>query len=120
MTDTPKWRLETREDIDGGTYKAWTDEPMPAILRGAEELRSLYLADQTQPVSYFVETVQVAAGAVLDVEEMTRVLLPHDLIRSPHLGAHCACGEDETAGGGYLHAQHLATVLRASILGDEA
>lgn len=70
MTNTPKWRLETREDIDGGTYKAWTDEPTPAILRGAEELRSLYLADQTQPVSYFVESVQTAAGAVLDVEEM--------------------------------------------------
>jgi hypothetical protein len=38
MTHTRKWRLEIRQDIDGGTYRAWTDEPMPSIERAAEAM----------------------------------------------------------------------------------
>lgn len=117
MTDTPKWRLETREDIDGGTYRAWTDEPTPAMLRGAEELRSLYLADQTQPVSYFVESVQAAVGGALDIVEMARVLAEHQLVVGPHgLTRYCICDVDVIAVGDLV--QHQAAALRASILGE--
>lgn len=118
MTDTPKWRLETREDIDGGTYKAWTDEPTPAILRGAEAVRSLYLADQTQPVSYFVETVQTVADEIVNAADMARVLADHQLVVGAHgLTRYCTCGVDVLPIGDLVH--HQAEELRKSIVGDE-
>lgn len=117
MNDTPKWRLETRQDIDGGTYRAWTDEPTPAILRGAEAVRSLYLADQTQPVSYFVETVQTVADEIVNAAEMARVLAEHQLVVGPHgLTRYCICDVDVIAVGDLV--QHQAAELRKSILGE--
>ena len=92
-------------------------QPTAAILRGAEAVRSLYLADQTQPVSYFVETVQTATEEVVNAVDMARVLADHQLVVGPHgLTRYCTCGVDVLPIGDLVH--HQAEELRASIVGD--
>jgi hypothetical protein len=93
-------------------------EPTPAILRGAEELRSLYLADQTQPVSYFVETVQTAVAGALDTAEMAATLAAHQRVVGPHgLTSRCTCGADIGPVGSL--STHQAQALLVSIVGEE-
>jgi hypothetical protein len=93
-------------------------QPTPAILRGAEEVRSLYLADQTQPVSYFVETVQTAVAGALDPVEMAATLAAHQRVVGPHgLTRHCTCGID--LGPIAPLWEHQAVALFASIVGEE-
>jgi hypothetical protein len=71
MTDTPKWRLETREDIDGGTYKAWTDEPTPAHQRATEALSALTERANMAGVRLtYTAIVNAVLPAWLDVDEM--------------------------------------------------
>jgi hypothetical protein len=115
---TPKWRLETREDIDGGTYRAWTDEPPPALLRAAAaELEHLAIAPFGTP-GQGGERIRKVVAAAFDVAHVARVLADHQLVVGPHgLTRHCTCGVDVLTIGDLVH--HQAEELRKSIVGEE-
>ncbi len=118
MTDTPKWRLETREDIDGGTYKAWTDEPIPAHQRATEALSALTERANMAGVRLtYTAIVNAVLPPAFDVDEMVRVLADHQLVVGPHgLTRYCTCGVDIEPIGELVH--HQAEAIRTSIVGE--
>jgi hypothetical protein len=103
-------------------------EVTAAVERGAEDLRSLYLTDQTEPVSRYREEAATVLAAALDVEEMAGVLASHAGWRSygPHgYGLECSCGVDlgehsMAVNANDVHQRHQAEALRAAILGGAA
>jgi hypothetical protein len=79
-------------------------EVTAAVRRGAEDLRSLYLTDQTEPVSRYHEEATTVLVAALDVEEMAWVISSH------RHGSEVPWPED----------RRTAEALRAAILGGAA